>query len=86
MKFMTPQQYGNLLFQVFFKGRSLHKESENWNKKLIYKKIVQAGLYTLLFCRLKNDKTFGITLTKIIWQFTEGKTDFSRQLYRLKYD
>ncbi len=46
---MTPRQYGQLLWKVFFKGRSLLKETEGWNKKQILKIVAQAEVYNYPF-------------------------------------
>lgn len=49
MKFMTPKQYGQLLFKVFFKGRSLSEETKDWIRKDIAKGITHANIYTFIF-------------------------------------
>lgn len=46
MRFMTPREYGSLLFMVFFKGRTLKRETAGLGKIRI---IIQANLYNLVW-------------------------------------
>lgn len=48
MKFMTPRQYGQLLFKIFFKGRTLLAETEHDKFRIKARKNLQAGIYTFL--------------------------------------
>jgi hypothetical protein len=44
MKFMTLQQYGHLLFQVLFKGRSLLETTKFWSGEHIVKQVIQVSI------------------------------------------
>lgn len=72
MAFMTPQQYGRLLWKVFFKGRSLLREVETWKKIQHTKTLVQAGVYNLCLV------TLVIFLVALSAKYFSFEFDFTR--------
>ncbi|OQY30301.1 MAG: hypothetical protein B6244_00120 [Candidatus Cloacimonetes bacterium 4572_55] len=49
-KLLTPREYGRLLYQIFFKGRTLRKtyaeQTKDWTKKQTVIYLVRVHCYT----------------------------------------